>query len=274
MDAMQRLLDIMARLRDPQRGCPWDIKQSYATIVPYTLEEAYEVADAIQRGDMAELRDELGDLLFQIVFYSQIACEEGHFAFDEVAQAIGDKMIRRHPHVFGDADYADETALREAWERHKAAERADRSETRRPSQMDGVARALPALIRAEKLQRRAARVGFDWPDVRGALDKTREEFAEIEAELPGADPDRLQDELGDLMFALVNVLRLLGLDAEQTLSRANEKFERRFRAVEQLLAAQGIDDLSGESLERLDAAWEAVKRRERGTGSPVRQSDE
>jgi len=264
MDPVQRLLEIMARLRDPEGGCPWDLRQTYATIVPYTLEEAYEVADAIQRGDMGELRDELGDLLFQIVFYSQIAREEGHFDFGAVARGIGDKMVRRHPHVFADAAYADDDQLREAWEGAKAEERAGRAESAEPSQLDGVARALPALIRAEKLQKRAARVGFDWPDAHGAFAKTREELDEIEAELEHADPDRLQDELGDLLFAMVNVVRLLGLDAEQTLSRANEKFERRFRAMEAALRLAGRSELGGLSLEELDAAWEEVKRDERG----------
>jgi MazG family protein len=265
MEPMRRLLEIMARLRDPRDGCPWDLRQTYATIVPYTLEEAYEVADAIQRGDMRELRAELGDLLFQVVFYSQIAREEGHFSFADVATGICDKMIRRHPHVFADAEYRDDDALRQAWENQKQRERERNGVGEGSSQMDGVARALPALIRAEKLQRRAARVGFDWPDARGAFDKTREEFAELEAELADADADRLQDELGDLLFAMVNVVRLLGMDAEQTLSRANEKFERRFRALEELLASRGQADLEGLPLDELDAAWEQVKRQERGT---------
>lgn len=263
-DPMRRLCQIMARLRDPEHGCPWDRKQTYGTIVPYTLEEAYEVADAIQRGAMDELRDELGDLLFQVVFYAQIASEEGRFSFDDVAQGICDKMLRRHPHVFGDADYRDDAQLREAWEQAKAEERSQRrqdgTEQVRDSQMDGVARALPALIRAEKLQKRAARVGFDWPDARGAFDKTREEFAEIEAEWQAADPDRLQDELGDMLFAMVNVVRLLGMDAEQTLSRANEKFERRFRSMERALHEAGHADLAGLSLEEMEGAWERVKR--------------
>jgi len=265
MDPMQRLLDIMARLRDPDDGCPWDRRQTYATILPYTLEEAYEVADAIQRGDMAELRDELGDLLFQVVFYSQIAREEGHFSFTDVASGICDKMVRRHPHVFADVSHRDDAELREAWERSKADERAQRVETARPSQMDGVARALPALIRAEKLQRRAARVGFDWPDARGAFAKTREELDEVEAEMDAADPDRLSDELGDMLFAMVNVVRLMGMDAEQTLSAANEKFERRFRALETRLAEAGHDRLADLSLDELEAGWEEVKRQERGT---------
>ena len=263
MEAMQRLLEIMAKLRDPEGGCPWDQRQTYATIVPYTLEEAYEVADAIQRDDMDELRDELGDLLFQIVFYSQIACEQGHFDFHDVAGGINAKMIRRHPHVFAGADYRDDEALRTAWEKTKAEERAARGEGERTSQMDGVARALPALIRAEKLQKRAARVGFDWPDARGAFDKAREELVEIETEWREGDQDRLQDELGDLLFAMVNVVRLLGMDAEQTLSQANEKFERRFRAMESRLGKAGTPVLSELSLTELDAAWDAVKVDER-----------
>ncbi|MGB5651916.1 MAG: nucleoside triphosphate pyrophosphohydrolase, partial [Sedimenticolaceae bacterium] len=201
MDAMRQLLEIMARLRDPDDGCPWDLRQTYGSIAPYTLEEAYEVADTIQRGDMNELRDELGDLLFQIVFYSQMAHEEGHFDFDDVARGICDKMIRRHPHVFADAEYADDEQLRHAWEQKKAEERAAREDAGPASQMDGVARALPALIRAEKLQKRAARVGFDWPDARGAFDKTREELDEVQAEMENGYQARLQDELGDMLFA-------------------------------------------------------------------------
>jgi MazG family protein len=265
MDAMTQLLEIMKRLRDPDTGCPWDQRQTYGSIVPYTLEEAYEVADAIQRGDMRELRDELGDLLFQIVFYSQIAREQGHFGFDDVANGICDKMIRRHPHVFADAEYADDEQLRQAWEAKKAEERDGRGVAEKTSQMDGVARALPALIRAEKLQKRAARVGFDWADARGAFDKTREELDEVQAEMDSGDRSRLQDELGDLLFAMVNVVRLLGMDAEQALSRANEKFERRFRHMEQQLLSEGIEDMRKLSLQALDDAWEAVKQRESGT---------
>ena len=260
MDPVRRLLDIMAKLRDPLDGCPWDQRQTLETIVPYTLEEAYEVADAIDRSDMPELRDELGDLLFQIVFYSQIAREQGHFDFDDVAQGICDKMVRRHPHVFGEAEYSDDEALRDAWEQHKAAERERRKLPEQPaSQLDGVARALPALVRAEKLQRRAARVGFDWPDPRGAFQKTREEFDEVEAEFGAGHPDKLQDELGDMLFAMVNVVRLLGFDAEQVLSHANGKFERRFRRMEQFRHVAGgrLDELS---LEELDALWERAKR--------------
>jgi ATP diphosphatase len=256
---LRRLLDIMARLRDPRDGCPWDRRQTYRTIAPYTLEEAYEVADAIERGDLHDLRDELGDLLFQVVFYSQIAREEGHFDFDDVAHGICEKMVRRHPHVFADVRFEDDEALHAAWERHKAKERAARAGSPETSAMDGVTRALPALTRAEKLQRRAARVGFDWPDARGALDKTHEELDEVEAEWARGDSDRLEDELGDLLFALVNVVRLSGFDAEQALRRANAKFERRFRWMER----QSDGGLSGRPLDELEGLWEAAKAAER-----------
>ena len=263
MSSIDRLLQIMAQLRDPQSGCPWDIKQSYASIVPYTLEEAYEVADAIERGDMHELREELGDLLFQVVFYSQIAKEEGHFDFEQVAAGIAEKMLRRHPHVFSDAEYENDAALREAWEKIKAEERAAKDKLPDNSALAGVALGLPALMRAHKLQKRAADVGFDWPDARGAFDKTREEIDEVQQALEGSDPDHLEEELGDLMFALVNVVRLLGFKAEHSMRRANAKFERRFREMEQWLAQQGNDDLSALPLDQLEAAWEAVKQQEK-----------
>lgn len=261
MDAMHRLIEIMARLRDPQTGCPWDVKQTFATIAPFTLEEAYEVADAIEHGDLDELRGELGDLLFQVVFHARMAEEQGAFAFDDVAQAICDKMIRRHPHVFGDADFADEAELRQAWEAAKQAERGRKQQD--DSALAGVARALPALVRADKLQKRAARVGFDWEDASGAFAKVREEIAEVDEARAHADPDALEDELGDLLFAMVNVTRLLGVDAEHALRRANAKFERRFRAMEHHLAETGEHDLSQLDLAALDAAWEAIKSKER-----------
>jgi ATP diphosphatase len=261
MDAMHRLIDIMARLRDPQSGCPWDIKQTFATIAPYTLEEAYEVADAIEHGDLDELRGELGDLLFQVVFHARMAEEQGAFDFNDVAQAICDKMIRRHPHVFGDAEFADEAELRRAWEAQKQQERGHRQQD--DSALAGVARALPALVRADKLQKRAARVGFDWDDADGAFAKVREEIAEVEQARGSADTDHLEEELGDLLFAMVNVTRLLGVDAEHALRRANGKFERRFRDMEQYLAGAGQPDLGQLDLAALDAAWEAVKARER-----------
>jgi MazG family protein len=259
MKSIESLLEIMALLRDPHGGCPWDRAQTYSTIVPYTLEEAYEVADSIQRGEMNELREELGDLLFQIVFYCQIANEEGHFDFNDVARGISEKMIRRHPHVFSDVQYQNAQALRHAWEQKKAEERNQGNPTEPASHMDGVAHALPALIRAEKLQKRAARVGFDWPDAHGALDKVNEELDEVRDEINQADQDRLQDELGDLLFSIVNVTRLLGLDAEQSLSRANEKFERRFRVMEDTLTEEGSADMQDLTLEQLNAAWEKVK---------------
>ena len=258
--AIKQLLDIMSRLRDPDSGCPWDLRQTYETIVPYTLEEAYEVADAIQRGDMLELRDELGDLLFQVVFYSQIAKEEGHFDFEQVTEAISEKMLRRHPHVFADAKYSSDEELHRAWEQGKAAEREERKVQENSSQLDGVARALPALIRAEKLQKRAARVGFDWSHVTGAIEKLNEEIEEVKEEIAAGEQKRIQDELGDLLFSVVNVVRLCGMDAEQSLSMANEKFERRFRSMEQNLFAQGTKDLHELSEQQWDDAWEAVKK--------------
>lgn len=262
MDAMHRLIDIMARLRDPQTGCPWDQKQDFASIAPYTLEEAYEVADAIEHGDLDELRGELGDLLFQVVFHARMAEEQGAFTFNDVAQTICDKMVRRHPHVFGDVDFSDEAELRHAWESAKQAERAQKRQA--DSALSGVARALPALVRADKLQKRAARVGFDWEDASGAFDKVREELAEVEEARGEGDPVHLEEELGDLLFALVNVTRMLGSDAEHALRRANDKFERRFRAMETHLAATDTPDLQALAPASLDAAWEAIKRHERG----------
>ena len=262
MKTIEDLLEIMTRLRDPESGCPWDLRQTYSTIVPYTLEEAYEVADAIQRQDMPELRDELGDLLFQVIFYSQLAKEENQFTFEQVVDGICQKMLRRHPHVFSDAKFADETELRAAWEREKAKERNDKLLKEDSSEMAGVARALPALIRAEKLQKRAARVGFDWPDRQGAIKKIQEECDELQQELEQADNDRLKDELGDLLFSVVNVARLLGMDAEQALSQANEKFERRFRSMETRLSEKQKRDLAKLTPKQWDEIWETVKREE------------
>jgi MazG family protein len=267
---LDRLLAIMARLRDPERGCPWDREQDFATIAPYTIEEAYEVADAIARGDMAGLKDELGDLLFQVVFHARIAEEAGHFAFDDVAAAIADKMVRRHPHVFGDAQIASAAAQSEAWETYKATERQARAAAAgtRESVLDGVALALPALLRAAKIQSRAARIGFDWPGsgwagARPVIAKLAEEIAELEAELaPGADgdsdPEKIEDEMGDVLFAAANLARKLDLDPEAALRRAIAKFERRFRQVETLAAERG----TGRDLDALEALWQLVKRRE------------
>ena len=255
---LNRLLEIMARLRDPERGCPWDREQNFSTIAPYTIEEAYEVADAIERGDMAALKDELGDLLLQVVFHARMAEEVGLFAFDDVAAAISDKMIRRHPHVFGDVEIASVDAQNEAWEAHKAAERAASGTA--DSVIDGVAPAFPALLRAGKISRRAARIGFDWPDARAVIPKLTEEIGEIEAELDkAAEKARLEDEVGDLLFAAANLARKLDIEPETALRRATAKFERRFRQVEKLAAERGI----GPDLDALEALWRQVKRDER-----------
>jgi len=252
-----RLLSIMARLRDPERGCPWDLEQSFATIAPHTVEEAYEVADAIERGDLPALKDELGDLLFQVAFHAQMAREAGAFDFDAVVESISNKMIARHPHVFGEAGVASAAAQTTAWEAHKAAERAARPGP--AGALDGVAAALPALTRAVKLQKRAARVGFDWPDAAGARDKIAEELAELTAEIDsGGQPDRVQDEAGDLLFACVNLARHLGVDPETALRHANRKFETRFRAVEAMLAADGRGP-SEAGLDELEALWQRIK---------------
>ena len=250
-----RLLNIMARLRDPVDGCPWDQTQDFASIAPYTIEEAYEVADAIARHDMAALPDELGDLLFQVVYHARLGEETGHFAFADVARAVADKMVRRHPHVFGDAAARDAGMQTAAWEAQKAAERMPRAEC---GALAGVPVGLPALTRAEKLSRRAARVGFDWPDVDAVLDKLDEEVAELRAELPAADPARLADELGDMLFVLANLARKLGLDPETCLRGANDKFGRRFGAVEQSLAALGRTPAEA-SLAEMETAWQAAK---------------
>jgi ATP diphosphatase len=252
------LLEVMARLRDPATGCPWDIVQDFATIAPYTVEEAHEVADAIRRGaEPAELRDELGDLLLQVAYHARMAEERGWFGFAEVAQGIAAKMIRRHPHVFGATEIASAEAQTEAWEAMKAAERAARAET---GALAGVAAHLPALTRAVKLTRRAARVGFDWPDAAAVLDKLEEEAAELRRELPGADQARLADELGDLLFVLANLARKLDLDPETCLAAANAKFTRRFEAVEAALAARGQSP-QDTPLAEMEAEWTAAKRR-------------
>jgi ATP diphosphatase len=256
---LDRLLSIMARLRDPQRGCPWDREQSFATIAPYTLEEAYEVADAIARGDKVALKDELGDLLFQVVFHARIAEEAGLFGFNDVTAAIANKMERRHPHVFGDVRIDSAAAQTAAWEQHKAAERRDRAQRAGEghSVLDGVALALPALLRAAKIQARAARIGFDWPEARPVFDKLGEEIAELKTEFEaGADLTRLEDELGDILFAAANLARKLGIDPEAALRRATAKFERRFRRVEALAVERGV----GSDLDALETLWQEVKR--------------
>jgi len=240
-----RLIAIMARLRDPVTGCAWDVAQSFATIAPYTIEEAYEVADAIERGDMRDLKDELGDLLLQVVFHSRIAEEAGHFDFGGVVAAIADKMERRHPHIFGDRV----DAAPGSWESIKADERSARGAT---SAIDGVASGLPALMRARKIQDRAARVGFDWPDARGPRAKVEEELAEVDS----ADAATIAEEIGDLLFATVNWARHLGIDPEAALRDGTTKFERRFRAMEAIAG----DEFARLSLDQKEALWQQVKR--------------
>jgi nucleoside triphosphate diphosphatase len=268
---LDRLLAMMARLRDPERGCPWDLEQSFATIAPYTIEEAYEVADAIARGDMAALKDELGDLLFQVVFHARMAEEAGLFAFAEVATAIADKMERRHPHVFGDARIDSAAAQTAAWEEHKAAERRTRAQAGDAhSVLDGVALALPALLRAVKVQGRAARIGFDWPEARPVFDKLAEEISELRIEFEaGADRSRLEDELGDILFAAANLARKLDIDPEASLRGATAKFERRFRQVEALAAERG----AGSDLDALETLWQEAKLAESEANDAARASD-
>lgn len=265
--AISDLLDVMSRLRDPETGCPWDKEQTFATIAPYTIEEAYEVADAIASGDMEQLEDELGDLLFQVVFYAQMSRETGGFDFDDVANRIATKMRDRHPHVFGTVDERTSEGQTIAWEAQKAMERDARAAKlgRKPSALDGVALALPALMRAQKLQKRAAREGFDWPELAPVIAKIREELEEVEAEIAAGSPrERLQDEAGDLLFACVNLARHLGIDAEIALRDANAKFDRRFRAVENGLEKDGKAP-SEAGLDEMEAHWAAAKAAEKET---------
>ena len=259
--AMARLLSIMAALRDPQSGCPWDLEQDFSSIAPYTLEEAYEVCDAIERGDMADLRDELGDLLLQVVFHSQMAREAGHFGFEDVAAAISDKMVRRHPHVFAGAEERDAASQTRAWEAQKAQERAEKgaSDT---SLLANIPLALPALVRAEKLTRRAARVGFDWPSAEEVFDKLDEELGEVRGAIASGDQAHVAEELGDLLFVISNLARKLSVDPEAALRSANAKFERRFRWIEQRLATEG-KTCSDVSLEVMEAHWVSAKLEER-----------
>ncbi|NNG11880.1 MAG: nucleoside triphosphate pyrophosphohydrolase [Halobacteria archaeon] len=255
---IETLLEIMARLRDPQHGCPWDQQQDFRTIAPFTLEEAYEVVDAINRDDMDDLQDELGDLLFQVVYHAQMANEAGQFDFSNVLHSICDKMVRRHPHVFADEKIADAEAQTRAWERHKESER----KAGAGSALDGVPMALPALTRACKLQRKASRVGFDWPDSRGVAEKVEEELQELRAELgETADPAALAEEAGDLLFAVVNLVRHAGIDPETALHQANRKFTKRFQRVEARCRESGYS-VSEADLETLDGYWEQVKREE------------
>ncbi len=262
--SMARLLDIMARLRDPKTGCPWDREQSFATIAPYTIEEAYEVADAIGSGDRGGLLEELGDLLFQVVFYAQMASERGWFNFADIATGISDKMVRRHPHVFADASIATSAAQVEAWEVTKKRERAEKAaaQGQRPSALDGVPKPLPALVRAEKLQKRAARVGFDWPAADQILDKLQEEFDELRIELAQGDKARITDELGDVLFSWVNLARVHHVDPEESLRSTNAKFDRRFRRIEAFLAERGKAPQDS-TLAEMEELWQRAKAEER-----------
>jgi len=263
------LLAIMAKLRDPDGGCPWDLEQDFATIAPYTIEEAYEVADAIDRGDMADLRDELGDLLLQVVFHARMAQEAGAFDFGDVVAAICDKMVRRHPHVFGDGQADDSGVVLRNWDAIKRVEREAKGETD-TSALAGISRGLPEWQRAVKLQHKAAKVGFDWPDHVPVLDKLREEIDEVRAEFDAvaADPadaaarDRLEDEIGDVLFVCANLARHAKVDMGAALRRANLKFERRFRAMEALAAADG--GLAGKPLDAQDRYWDMAKAAEKG----------
>lgn len=259
---IEKLLDVMAALRAPEGGCPWDIEQDFDTIAPYTIEEAYEVAEAIAHRDMGALKDELGDLLFQVVYHAQMAREAGAFIFADVVSAITDKMIRRHPHVFGEAEIATAEAQTTAWEEMKAKERAAKKQS---SVLDGVTLALPALTRAVKLQKRAARVGFDWGNIGPVFAKLREEIDELEVEVKnGEQRAAIEEEFGDMLFVMANLARHLEFDPEQALRAANAKFERRFKAIEDRLAARGVDPKSC-TLAELDAEWDAVKAAEKAT---------
>jgi MazG family protein len=266
-EPLARLLAVMAWLRDRQHGCPWDIDQTFRTIAPYTIEEAYEVADAIERDDMPALKEELGDLLLQVVYHSQMASEmvpeAGAFRFEDVAAAIADKMVDRHPHVFGDLKIADADAQTVSWEARKAAERAKKKGGEQPAgALDGVARALPALLRAEKIQKRAARVGFDWKTIGPVIDKIEEELGELRAEIGAGetDPARVTDELGDVLFAVANLARHCKVDPEAALRSTNDKFEKRFRYVEQQLALKGKKPAEA-TLEEMEALWQDAKTR-------------
>jgi len=261
-EPLNRLLAVMAWLRDRQHGCPWDIDQTFRTIAPYTIEEAYEVADAIERNDMAALKEELGDLLLQVVYHAQMASEARAFSFNDVAATIADKMIDRHPHVFGDLKIADADAQTVSWEARKAAERAKKNNgSAEPAgALDGVARALPALLRAEKIQKRAARVGFDWKSIGPVIAKIEEELGELGRELAADQKDqaRVADELGDVLFAVANLARHCQVDPEAALRSTNDKFERRFRYLEQRLAEQGRKPADA-ALDEMEALWQEAK---------------
>jgi tetrapyrrole methylase family protein/MazG family protein/ATP diphosphatase len=259
---IDQLLAIMERLRDPDQGCAWDVEQTFASIAPYTVEEAYEVADAIERGDLDDLRDELGDLLLQVVFHARMAEEAGRFDFDDVARAIVGKLIRRHPHVFGEEAQRTSAEQIQAWEVIKAQERAAKASDGPPGVLDGISAGLPAMTRAVKLTKRAGRVGFDWPSPTEVLDKLREETAELEAEIASGDLAAIREELGDLLFVCANLARKLEIDPEDALRGANAKFARRFGAIESSLREQGRTPEDA-TLEEMEDLWTAAKQAEK-----------
>ena len=254
---LRALIEVMAKLRDPIDGCAWDLQQDHASIAPYTIEEAYEVQDAIEKNDMQALREELGDLLLQVIFQARIGEEKGHFDFADIAESITDKMIRRHPHIFGDHEYRTAEEQRQAWEDIKAEERQSKNETRL---LDDVATTLPAMMRAFKLQKRAARVGFDWPNSRQVLDKVKEELAEVEAELTPQqiDKNRLKDEIGDVLFSVINLARKLEIDPEDALKSTNIKFTNRFNYVEETIVSNG-NNVKDATLDEMEDLWQQAK---------------
>jgi len=271
-----RLLEIMAALRTPATGCPWDLEQDFASIAPYTLEEAYEVVDAIERGDMADLKDELGDLLLQVVFHARMAEEQGAFAFPDVVEAISRKLVRRHPHVFGDTRDLSPREVKNLWDEIKREEKAERRAAREamglPAEaheagfLGGIPASLPALTRAQKLTARAAKVGFDWPDAMQVIEKIHEELEEVKEASSSGERDRIEDEIGDLLFSVANLARHFGIDPEQALRRTNAKFERRFTSVERALRDQGRS-LDEASLDEMEELWVEAKHAERGPGA-------
>ena len=271
-----RLLEIMAALRTPGTGCPWDLEQDFASIAPYTLEEAYEVVDAIERGDLADLQDELGDLLLQVVFHARMAEEQGSFAFGDVVEAITRKLIRRHPHVFGNTEDLSPEAVKSLWDSIKAEEKAERraaresmgqgSEPHEAGFLAGIPTALPALTRAQKLTAKAAKVGFDWPEAVQVVDKIHEELEEVKEASSSGSQDRIEDEIGDLLFSVTNLARHFGIDPERALRRTNAKFERRFAAIEAALERQNRT-LDEASLEEMEALWVSAKTAEREPGA-------
>ena len=258
---LARLLEIMERLRDPETGCPWDVKQTFETIAPYTIEEAYEVSEAIASGDRDKICDELGDLLLQVVFHAQMATEEDSFTFEDVAKQVSDKMVRRHPHVFGNLPATDEQLVKQNWEAIKRAERADASNGQTASILDDITSTLPAMVRAAKLQKRAASVGFDWPDINAVIKKMYEELDELDQVLTDTpqDKERLQDEIGDILFVASNLARKAGLDPETALLGCNRKFERRFHYIEERLNNQNCQ-LEDASLEQMETLWKEAKK--------------